>query len=235
MNINSIINIFLHLDKYLNEIIIQYGIFVYGLLFLVIFIETGLVVMPFLPGDSLLFAAGSFAALGSLNIILLLILLSIAAILGDSVNYFLGKKFGIKLFKNGSGKCYSVHSIRDKICLNEEYLIKTEKFYEKHGSITIIIARFIPIIRTFAPFVAGIGKMKYSKFLSYNILGGMLWVFLFVLGGYFFGNIPIVKENFSFVIIAIILMSVIPVIIGWFKNIGKKRIEERRLSKFYIS
>lgn len=218
MNINSIIGIFLHLDKYLNDIIIQYGVFVYGLLFLVIFIETGLVIMPFLPGDSLLFVAGSFAALGSLNITSLLILLSLAAILGDTANYWLGHKFGRKLFKNNREKCYSVPSIRDKICLNEEYLIKTENFYEKHGNKTIIIARFIPIIRTFAPFVAGIGKMKYSKFLSYNILGGMLWVFLFVLGGYFFGNIPLVKDNFSFVIIAIIIISVMPVIVEIVRN-----------------
>jgi membrane-associated protein len=223
--INSLIEIFLHLDKYLSDIIIQYGIFVYGLLFLVIFIETGLVVMPFLPGDSLLFAAGSFAAIGSLNIIFLLILLSLAGILGDSANYWLGHKFGRKLFKNGNGKCYSIHSIKDKICLNEEYLIKTERFYEKHGSKTIIIARFIPIIRTFAPFVAGIGKMNYGKFLSYNIIGGLLWVWLFVLGGYFFGNIPIVRENFSLVIIAIIIISIIPVIVELMRN-RKKRVED---------
>ena len=222
MNINSIINIFLHLDKYLNEVIIQYGIFVYGLLFLIIFIETGLVIMPFLPEDSLLFAAGSFAALGSLNIVFLLILLSLAAILGDTANYWLGHKFGRKLFKTNKEKCYSVPSIRDKICLNEEYLIKTESFYEKYGSITIIIARFIPIIRTFAPFVAGIGKMNYLKFLSYNIIGGILWVFLFVLGGFFFGNIPVVKKNFGLVIIAIIIMSVIPVLVEIIRNSGKR-------------
>ena len=227
--ISPLIEIFLHLDKYLNEIIIQYGLFVYGLLFLVIFIETGLVVMPFLPGDSLLFAAGSFAAIGSLNILLLLILLSLAAILGDSANYWLGHKFGRKIFKSNRDKCYSVHSIKDKICLNEEYLMKTENFYEKHGSKTIIIARFIPIIRTFAPFVAGIGKMKYSKFLSYNIIGGLLWVFLFVLGGYFFGNIPIVKKNFGLVIIVIIIMSVVPVIFEMIRE-RKKRVEEKILN-----
>lgn len=209
--INSLIEVVLHLDKYLNEIIIQYGIFVYVLLFIVIFIETGLVIMPFLPGDSLLFAAGSFAAIGSLNIFILLIIFSLAAILGDSANYWLGHKFGRKLFKK-----------ENKFFLKEEHLTKTENFYEKHGSKTIIIARFIPIMRTFAPFVAGIGKMSYGKFLSYNIIGGLLWVFLFVLGGYFFGNIPIVKENFGVVIIGIIIISLIPAIVEIVRNRVKK-------------
>src|SRR3989344_3332240 len=192
MAINQSIEILVHFDKYLHEIIIQYGIFVYGLLFLIIFIETGLVIMPFLPGDSLLFVAGSFAAIGSLNIFILLAVLSFAAILGDSANYWLGYKFGRKLFKSNRYKCYTVPRMRDqknflqkflgflkdtdfqsfknKICLNEEYLKKTEHFYEKHGSKAIIIARFNPILRTFAPFVAGIGKMNYKKFLSYNII-----------------------------------------------------------------
>lgn len=213
--ITSLIDFILHIDKHLSNIIIQYGILVYGLLFLVIFVETGLVIMPFLPGDSLLFAAGSFAAIGSLNIFILLLILSLAAVLGDSANYFLGHRFGRKLFKkrdNPEERCFKI-SFKERICLNEEYLKKTEKFYEKHGAKTIIIARFIPIIRTFAPFVAGVGKMNYGKFLSYNVIGGLVWVLLFTLGGYFFGNIPIVKDNFGLVIIAIIIFSVIPAIV----------------------
>ena len=172
MIINSIMDLFMHLDKYLGAIINQYGIIVYFLLFFIIFIETGLVITPFLPGDSLLFAAGTFAVIGSLNIFYVLILLSIAAILGDSFNYFLGFKFGRKAFKKDKG-----------IFLNKQYLLKTENFYEKHGSKTIIFARFIPIVRTFAPFVAGIGRMRYKKFLVYNIIGGIFWVCLFVLAG----------------------------------------------------
>ncbi len=198
-----------HIDKYLNIFIINYGFFVYAITFIVIFVETGLVIMPFLPGDTLLFVAGTFASLGSLNIFILLIILSLAAILGDSINYLIGNKLGRKAF-DSEGRFF-----------NKKYLIATEEFYEKHGNKTIIIARFIPVIRTFAPFAAGIGKMKYPRFLAYNIIGGIAWVFIFVLGGYFFGNIPFVKENFGLVVLAIIFISLLPLIkslISYFRN-----------------
>lgn len=193
------IDFFIHLDKYLPVIIQSFGIWAYVLVFLVIFCETGLVVTPILPGDSLLFALGSFAALGALNIELLLILLCIAAIAGDTVNYAIGHFIGPKVFH-----------YEDNRFFKKEYLKKTHQFYEKHGGITIIIARFMPIIRTFAPFVAGIGAMTYHKFILYNIAGGIAWVGAFLLGGYFFGNIPAVKNNFSVVIIAIVILSVLP-------------------------
>jgi membrane-associated protein len=213
MVINSLISFILHIDKHLSSIISIYGVAVYLLLFFIIFIETGLVIMPFLPGDSLLFAAGAFASIKALNIYLLLLLCSLAAILGDSANYWIGNRIGRRLFM-----------IKGKWLLNEKHLESTERFYEKHGGKTIIIARFIPIIRTFAPFVAGAGSMCYTRFLAYNILGGILWVFLFVLGGYFFGNIPIVKNNFSVVILAIIFISVLPLIIKGITNyLGKRK------------
>lgn len=199
MEPSILINIILHLDNYLNEIIINYGILTYLFLFLIIFLETGLVFTPFLPGDSLIFAAGAFASVGSLNIFLLFILLTLAAILGDNINYFIGSYFGKKLSKNSR-------------FLKKEYLDKTNQFYEKYGAKTIVIARFIPFVRTFAPFVAGIGKMQYGKFLRYNIIGGISWIAFFSFAGYFVGNLPIIKQHFTLFLISIILISMIPVI-----------------------
>lgn len=207
MALVEIIDIFLHLDKYLALISEKYGLFIYAILFLIIFLETGVVVAPFFPGDSLLFAAGALATLGSLNVFWLLVLLTIAAILGDSTNYLIGSRVGPAVFRKEEG-----------LFFNKKHLIKTQKFYERHGGKTIVIARFLPIIRTFAPFVAGIGRMRYKDFLFYNIAGGICWVGLFVLAGYFFGNIPIVKENFSLVIIAIIIVSLIPLVIEFFRS-----------------
>jgi membrane-associated protein len=199
--VTILVDLFLHLDKHLSEVIHNYGTWTYLLLFLIIFMETGLVVTPFLPGDSLLFAAGTFAspALGSpLNIWLLYLLLLGAAVLGDTVNYWIGHYIGERAFS------------KQHRFLKREYLERTHAFYERHGGKTIILARFVPIIRTFAPFVAGVGKMSYFHFISYNIIGGFLWVTLFTWGGYFFGNLPVVKNNFSLVVIAIILISVLP-------------------------
>ncbi len=204
--LSNIFNFILHIDVHLGEIINHYGALSYAILFLIIFVETGLVFLPFLPGDSLLFAAGALAALGSFNIIFLLIILFLAAFLGDTINYWIGHYFGQKLIDN------------PKIPINQNHLEKTEKFYAKHGGKTIFLARFVPIVRTFAPFVAGIGKMSYQKFIYYNMSGGLVWVFGFTLLGYFFGNISSIKENFSLVIIAIIIISVIPIFIELIKN-----------------
>ena len=196
--IKFLIDFILHMDVHLNEIISNYGIWTYAILFFVIFMETGFVVTPFLPGDSLLFAAGTFAALGSLNPYYLFLLLTVAAILGDTVNYSIGKYIGPRAFSG------------DIKFLKQEHLDKTQEFYEKHGGKAIILARFIPIIRTFAPFVAGIGTMKYRKFIAYNVIGGIVWVAIFTSLGYFFGNIEFVKKNFELVIFAIIFISFIP-------------------------
>ncbi len=196
--IQHIIDFILHLDKYLGQIIQNYGIWTYALLFFVIFMETGFVITPFLPGDSLIFASGTLAGLGYLNIWVLFIVFSAAAILGDTVNYWIGHYIGPRAFSG---------NIR---FLKKEYIDRTHAFYEKHGGKTIIIARFIPIIRTFAPFVAGVGAMTYAKFIVYNIIGGIAWVALFLFGGYFFGGLPFVQNNFSFVLIAIILISLLP-------------------------
>jgi membrane-associated protein len=192
-------DLFLHLDQHLNEIVTTYGVWTHLILFAIVFAETGLVVTPFLPGDSLLFAAGALAAIGSLDLWLLVALLIGAAILGDTVNYWVGAWIGPRAF-SGNVKF-----------LRKDYLDRTHAFYEKHGGKTIILARFVPIIRTFAPFVAGVGAMSYPKFITYNIVGAVLWVGLFVPLGYFFGNMPTVKENFSLVILAIIAISVMPI------------------------
>ena len=207
--LKSAIDLFLHLDEYLQIIITDYGAWTYGILFVVIFVETGLVVMPFLPGDSLLFAAGTFAALGSFNVWGLIALLSVAAVLGDAVNYSIGHYLG--------ERAYSIKWIK------KEYLDQTHAFFEKHGGKAIFLARFVPIVRTFAPFVAGIGKMSYAYFATYNIVGGVTWVFLFTLLGYFFGNIPFVKKNFELVIIVIILISVLPMVYEWWKHRSEKK------------
>ena len=203
--IKFLIDFVLHMDVHLNEIITNYGTWTYGILFFVIFMETGFVVTPFLPGDSLLFAAGTFAALGSLNPYYLFGLLSVAAVLGDTINYSIGAYIGERAF-SGNIKL-----------LKQEHLERTQKFYEKHGGKTIILARFIPIIRTFAPFVAGVGTMKYSRFITYNVVGGIAWVAIFTFLGYFFGNIPFVKKHFELVIFAIIFISFIPPVLEVFK------------------
>ncbi len=203
--INFLIDFVLHLDEQLATIIAQYGTWTYGLLFFVIFIETGFVVTPFLPGDSLLFAAGSFASLEALNPWMLFGLLSFAAVLGDTVNYWIGKSVGERAFSG---------NIR---WLKKEHLDRTHEFYEKHGGKTIILARFIPIIRTFAPFVAGVGSMTYGRFITYNVVGGLAWVAIFTFMGYFFGNLPFVQKNFEIVIFAIIFISFIPPVLEFFK------------------
>ena len=204
----QIIDIFLHIDKYLLTLTEQYGTYVYLILFLIIFSETGLVVTPFLPGDSLLFAVGAISASGgSLNIWILLLIISVAAIIGDSFNYYIGNYLGLRVFDGKDSKIFK-----------REYLEKTEIFYAKHGDKAIVLGRFFAIIRTFVPFIAGVGKMNYSKFIFYNILGGILWTLIFVLGGYMFGNIKIVKDNFTMVIFAIIILSVIPSIYHLTKN-----------------
>lgn len=199
--LRNLIDLFVHLDQHLSRVISEYGIWTHLILFLIVFCETGLVITPFLPGDSLLFAAGTFAALGALDVRLVVLMLIVAAIAGDTLNYWVGAYVGPRAFRG------------DTRFLRKEYLDRTHAFYEKHGGKTIILARFIPIIRTFAPFVAGIGAMSYPKFILYNVVGAVLWVLLFVLGGYFFGNIPTVRENFSLVILAIILISVFPIVL----------------------
>jgi len=200
------IDFILHLDKYLDLIIRSVGIWTYLVLFVVIFIETGLVVTPFLPGDSLLFASGAFAALGSLNVVGLFVILALAAVLGDTVNYWIGHYIGDKAFTTQSR------------FLKREYLERTQAFYEKHGGKTIFLARFVPIIRTFAPFVAGVGHMRYGYFISYNIFGGIIWTGLFLFAGFFFGNVPFVRNNFSLVVIAIVLISVMPAVVEVIRN-----------------
>lgn len=197
--ISTLIDFILHIDQHLVEISAQYGVWIYAVLFLIIFCETGLVVTPFLPGDSLLFAAGGIAAVGSMNIHVMIALLLAAAILGDATNFMIGKFFGRKLFANPDSKIF-----------RQSYLEKTHAFYEKHGGKTIILARFVPIVRTFAPFVAGMGSMHYGTFIRYNIIGAVLWVLSFSYAGYFFANIPVVKNNLALVMVAIIVISILP-------------------------
>lgn len=205
--IYSFIDLILHLDVHLQELIVIYGTWLYGILFLIIFAETGLVVTPILPGDSLLFAAGTLAAAGGLNPHLLALLLIIAAISGDTVNYWIGHYVGPKVFCK-----------QKSLFFNPAHLEKTHKFYEKYGGKTIILARFIPIIRTFAPFVAGVGQMSYPRFIAYNVIGGIAWVALILYAGYFFGNLPLVKKHFSLVIIAIIIVSLMPIVVELIKQ-----------------
>jgi membrane-associated protein len=210
--VKQLVDVFLHLDRHLAEVVRDYGTFTNLILFGIVFCETGLVVTPFLPGDSLLFTAGALAALGSLDVTVLFLTLALAAVLGDTANYWVGKKIGPRAFDG---------SIR---FLKQEHLRKTEVFYEKHGKKTIILARFVPIIRTFAPFVAGVGSMNYGVFLAYNVIGGVLWVAICVFSGYFFGNIPIVKNNFSLVILAIVVVSAVPIALEWRKSRREKRL-----------
>jgi membrane-associated protein len=204
--IKFLIDLFLHIDKNLAMVIQNFGGWSYAIMFFVIFMETGLVVTPFLPGDSLLFAAGALtASVGAFHIVWLWWLMVVAAFVGDTVNYWIGHYVGPRAFQSKSR------------LLKKEYLDKAQKFYDKHGGIAIVLARFVPIVRTFAPFVAGVGKMNYGKFVSYNAIGGFLWVTLFTMSGYFFGNIPIVKNNFEIVVVLVILISVVPIGVEWWK------------------
>jgi membrane-associated protein len=214
--INWLMDLFLHLDVHLNDLSNSLGVWLYVVLFLIVFCETGLVVTPFLPGDSLLFAVGALAAIDQspLSMTLLIGLLIIAAVAGDAVNYAIGYRVGPKVF-------YSEHSR----LFNKKHLVETQMFYEDYGSFTIILARFVPIIRTFAPFVAGIGKMAYPKFFLYNVTGGIAWVTAFLLGGYFLGNTPMVKRNFHFVIVGIIIVSVMPAVFKFL--MARKRLQEQ--------
>ncbi len=212
--LKHILDIALHLDRYLSGIIQQYGVWTYAILFVVIFIETGFVVMPFLPGDSLLFAAGTFAAIGSLKVGWLLLLLSAAAVIGDTVNYWVGYHLGPRVFRREKARFFK-----------KEHLDRTHAFFEKYGGKTIIIARFVPIVRSFAPLVAGIGRMSYLRFIAYNVVGGIGWVATLTGAGYFFGNIPFIKKNFSVAIFAIIIISTIPAVTEALRH-RKKRLAD---------
>lgn len=222
--IGDFLDFFLHLDTHLFEMIQNYGNWIYLILFLIIFIETGLVIMPLLPGDSLLFAAGTFSAgvineygdKAELNLWIVLSLLLIAAVLGDGLNYFFGKTIGLKVLK---------WKIKNRQLVKQKYIDQTHAFYEKHGPKTIIIARFVPIVRTFAPFVAGIGEMKYSKFIKFNVVGGISWIIGLTMLGYCFGNIGIVQRNFEIVILGIIIISIVPMIIEFFRAKLRKQVQ----------
>lgn len=215
--LTQLIDIFLHLDEHLKPILETYGAWTYLLLFLIIFCETGLVVTPFLPGDSLLFAAGAFAASGSLSLTVLMVSLIVAAVLGDTVNYWVGDSIGPRLL-----------AFKRFRLIKPEHLAYTHEFYEKYGGKTIIIARFVPIVRTLAPFVAGLGTMTYGKFMSYNVIGGVAWVVICTIAGYLFGNLPFVQENFSLVVLAIIFLSILPAVWELWKarTVRKRRAEQ---------
>ena len=217
--IHFVIDFILHIDVHLAELVAQYGIWVYGILFLILFCETGLVVTPFLPGDSLLFVAGALAALPSndLNVHVMVALMAVAAIVGDAVNYTIGRVFGERLFSNPDSKIF-----------RRSYLDKTHKFYEKHGGKTIILARFVPIVRTFAPFVAGMGHMSYRHFAAYNVIGALVWVLLFTYAGYIFGDLPIVQENLKLLIVAIIVVSILPGVIEIWRHKRAAAKEKRQ-------
>lgn len=207
----QLLDIFLHLDRYLSDIIQMYGVWTYVLLFVIVFLETGVVVTPFLPGDSLLFAAGALAATGAFDVGWLFVLLLVAAILGDALNYRIGYMIGPRAFQ-GQNRFFK-----------REHLERTQQFYARHGGKTIVLARFIPIVRTFAPFVAGIGRMAYQQFVVYNVLGALLWTVLFIFGGYYFGNLPLVKRNFTLVILAIIVLSLLPPVLEWLQHRRRSR------------
>jgi membrane-associated protein len=204
-----------HIDAHLAAITSNYGAWTYAILFLIVFAETGLVVTPFLPGDSLLFAAGAICAIGTLDVATLVLLLIVAAILGDSLNYTIGRRFGDAIVRSRLGRY-----------IRPEYIQRTQNFYERHGGKTIILARFMPIVRTFAPFVAGVGTMHYPRFLAYNVIGGIVWVAGFGMLGYWFGNMPVIKKNFSLVILAIIVLSVMPGVIEYVRHRWRRNARE---------
>jgi membrane-associated protein len=206
------VDMFLHVDQHLLEFASAYGIWIYALLFLIVFLETGVVVTPFLPGDSLLFATGALAAAGVVDVVGILSLLTAAAIIGDNTNYFIGRAVGPRVFTEHSR------------WLKREHLLRTQRFYEKHGGKTVVLARFVPIVRTFAPFVAGVGRMHYPRFLAFDVGGGIFWVWSFGLLGYFFGNQPIIKQNFGLAIVGVILISLLPLFVEvWRARIGRSR------------
>ncbi|MFZ9870047.1 MAG: DedA family protein [Candidatus Kapaibacteriota bacterium] len=209
--VQALIDFILHIDVHLAALTADYGVWTYAILFLIVFAETGLVVAPFLPGDSLLFAAGAICALGTLDVTTMILLLIVAAVLGDGVNYAVGQRIGPRVFRSDTSRWF-----------NKQHLTRTQAFYDKHGGKTIILARFMPFVRTFAPFVAGIGSMSYSRFLAYNVVGAVLWVGGFGVLGYFFGNQPVVKKNFTLVILGIIVISVMPIVVEFIRSRSSK-------------
>lgn len=209
--VQALIDFILHIDVHLAALTADYGVWTYAILFLIVFAETGLVVAPFLPGDSLLFAAGAICALGTLDVTTMILLLIVAAVLGDGVNYAVGQRIGPRVFRSDTSRWF-----------NKQHLARTQAFYDKHGGKTIILARFMPFVRTFAPFVAGIGSMSYSRFLAYNVVGAVLWVGGFGVLGYFFGNQPLVKKNFTLVILGIIVISVMPIVVEFIRSRSSK-------------